>query len=79
MCSRGVYQLTKLSLYFCDFGGSSSGVRSLLISSQLKEFINNNPQINFDFICKRNHHPYVAGAYINGYAKTVPLRSLSTE
>lgn len=79
MCSRGVYQLTKLSLFFCDFGGSSSGVRSLLISSQLKDFINNNPQINFDFICKRNHHPHASGDYLNGYSKDVPLRSLSTE
>jgi large subunit ribosomal protein L43 len=58
MCSRGVYQLSKLSMYFCDFGGSSSGVRNLLISPKWKNFINENPQINFNFICKRNHHPY---------------------
>lgn len=36
MCSRGVYQLTKLALYFCDFGGSSTGVRSLLVKNQWK-------------------------------------------
>lgn len=36
MCSRGVYQLTKLSLYFCDFGGSSLGVRNLISSNKWK-------------------------------------------
>lgn len=36
MCSRGVFQLAKLSIYFCDFGGSSAGVRSLLASSKWK-------------------------------------------
>jgi hypothetical protein len=34
-----------------------------------------NPQIEFNFICKRNNHPYVRGAYINGYIKDVPLRN----
>ena len=34
-----------------------------------------NPQIEFNFICKRNHHPYVRGTYINGYTKDVPLRN----
>jgi large subunit ribosomal protein L43 len=79
MCSRGVYQLAKLSLYFCDYGGSSAGVRSLLLSPKIKEFISNNPQLKIDFICKRNNHPYISGSYINGYNKSVPLRSMSPE
>jgi len=76
MCTRGVFQLRKLSLYFCDFGGSSEGVRNALVSSKLKEFMNENPQIDFNFILKRNHHPFVTGAFINGYLKDIPLRSV---
>jgi large subunit ribosomal protein L43 len=76
MCTRGVFQLRKLSLYFCDFGGSSEGVRNALVSSKLKDFMNENPQINFNFILKRNHHPFVTGAFINGYLKDIPLRSV---
>lgn len=76
MCTRGVFQLRKLSLYFCDFGGSSEGVRNALVSSKLKEFMNENPQIDFNFILKRNHHPFVSGAFINGYLKDIPLRSV---
>jgi len=35
-----------------------------------------NPQIDFNFILKRNHHPFVTGSYINGYLKDIPLRSV---
>ena len=76
MCSRGVFQLQKLSLYFCDYGGSSSGVRDLLASQKLKTFLTENPHIKFQVICKRNNHPFVTGLYINGYKKQMPLRSL---
>jgi large subunit ribosomal protein L43 len=79
MCTRGVYQLRKLSLYFCDFGGSSAGVREALASEQLKQFIKENEHIDFNFIIKRNHHPFVTGAYINGYLKDMPLRSYKEE
>ena len=79
MCSRGVYQLKKLSLFFCDWGGSSQGVRDLLTSKTLKEFINTHPHIEFEFIRKRNYHPYVSSTYINGYIKDVPLRALEAK
>ena len=75
MCTRGVFQLRKLSLYFCDFGGSSQGVRSALTSEELKKFMSINPHIEYNFIVKRNHHPFVTGAYLNGYLKDIPLRS----
>lgn len=38
-----------------------------------------NEQIEFNFIIKRNHHPFVTGAYINGYLKDIPLRSIPPE
>ena len=76
MCTRGVFQLRKLSLYFCDFGGSSQGVREALTSEGLKSFMTTNPHIEYNFIVKRNHHPFVTGAYLNGYLKDIPLRSI---
>lgn len=45
MCTRGVYQLRKLSLYFCDFGGSSAGVRQALVTPELKQFMEENQHI----------------------------------
>ena len=35
-----------------------------------------NPHIEYNFIVKRNHHPFVTGAYLNGYLKDIPLRSI---
>ncbi len=77
MCSRGVFQLKKLSLFFCDYGGSSSGVRELISSPKLKDFLISNPQIQLEVICKRNNHPHVKGYFVNGYRKDMPLRSLN--
>lgn len=38
-----------------------------------------NDHIEFNFILKRNHHPFVTGAYLNGYLKDLPLRSVPPE
>lgn len=38
-----------------------------------------NQQIDFNFIVKRNYHPFVTGAYINGYLKDMPLRNMEEE
>lgn len=78
MSNRGVRQLRKLSVFFCDWGASSNGVRELLGSTQLKEFHQNNPHVDLEFIIKRNHHPFVSSTFINGYIKDIPLRSLDT-
>ncbi len=59
MSNRGVRQLRKLSVFFCDWGASSNGVRELLGSTQLKEFHQNNPHVDLEFIIKSNHHSFV--------------------
>lgn len=79
MCSRGTYQLRKLSLFFCDWGGSSQGIRSLLASNDLQSFQQQHPHIDFEVILKRNHHPYFLARWINGYIRDVPIRSYSKE
>lgn len=45
MSHRGVLQLRRIKFYFCDIGGSSKGARSLLASSGLTDYIQENPQI----------------------------------
>jgi len=79
MCTRGIYQLKRLSLQYCDYGGSSKGVRDFLQSEYLKEFLEKNPQINFEFYMKRGFHPYISSSYINGYVKDQSLRGLQPE
>ncbi|KRX01486.1 Thioredoxin-like fold [Pseudocohnilembus persalinus] len=38
-----------------------------------------NPQIEFEFYKRRNHHPYISSTYINGYVKDFPLLNLSED
>eukprot|EP01015_Nassula_variabilis_P018496 TRINITY_DN3019_c0_g1_i5.p1 TRINITY_DN3019_c0_g1~~TRINITY_DN3019_c0_g1_i5.p1 ORF type:complete len:174 (+),score=4.37 TRINITY_DN3019_c0_g1_i5:113-634(+) len=79
MCTRGLFQLKKVSLYFCDMGGSSKGVRDFLKSDYLKEFLANNPQIQFNFYLKRGSHPGISATYVNGFIKDLSLRNKSHE
>ena len=79
MVSRGVPQLKNIRLYFCDFGGSSQGVRTALKSPEMVKFFEENPNLKFEINLKRNYHPYISSTYINGYVKDQPLRSLEGE
>jgi large subunit ribosomal protein L43 len=76
MVSRGVNQLKNIRLYFCDFGGSSLGVRDLLKSEELANFVNKNEHLKIEIFMKRGHHPYMSSTYINGYVKDQPLRNM---
>ena len=69
MVSRGTNQLKYMRLYFCDFGGSSLGVREFLKSESLKSFVSTNPHIQLDVFLRRGRHPYLSSTYINGYIK----------
>lgn len=88
MCCRGVFQLKKLHMHLCDYGGktgfsssinlligSSQGAREFIKSKLLKEFIEKNPQIEFKFLLRRGTHPFITSTYINGYIKDIPLRN----
>jgi large subunit ribosomal protein L43 len=69
MVSRGVHQLKNIRLYFCDFGGSSAGVRAFLQSENLVNFMNQHEHLRLEVYMRRNHHPYISSTYINGYVK----------
>ena len=71
MSVRGIRQLKHVRLYFCDFGGSSHGVRKLLKSDELTEFMVKN-KFGLEIFMKRGFHPYFSATYINGYVKDVP-------
>lgn len=69
MVSRGVPQLKNIRLFFCDFGGSSLGVRNALQHQAVTEFMQNNPHLKLEIFMKRNYHPYMSSTYITGYVK----------
>ena len=79
MVSRGVQQLKNVRLYFCDYGGSSVGVREALQSADLAQFMTKNEHVDLEVSMKRNFHPYMCSTYVNGYVKEQSLRNLTAE
>lgn len=71
--------MKNIRLYFCDFGGSSLGVRQALQSPKVAEFLKENPHLNLELYMKRNYHPYMSSTYINGYVKDQSLKNMSPE
>ncbi len=77
MTSRGVWQLRKLVIYYCDKAGSSRGVRDYL-SKSLVPFATDNPQIQIVAKHRPAKHPFVHGEYVaEGEEKQLSLKNLS--
>ena len=79
MCSRGIFQLRKIKLKFCEFGGSSKGIREVLQGSKLDEFLEKNPHLELEAYISNGDHPYIRTEYINGWSRDLSLRNLNPE
>ncbi|KAM3329478.1 hypothetical protein ACQJBY_026502 [Aegilops geniculata] len=63
MALRGVWQLQKLVVNFCDWGGSSKGIRAFM-ESHLPALKEKNPQLEVVTQLVRGQHPNLKGIYI---------------
>jgi large subunit ribosomal protein L43 len=79
MCSRGVYQLRNVKLQYCDWGGSSKGVRDLLTGRELDDFLEKNATISFAAYVRTGSHPCFYTEYISGWSRTIPLANLTSQ
>lgn len=79
MSTRGISNLKSMTLQFCDFGGSSEGVRDMFKKKEFYQIINSKATTIFKFKLVRGHHPYITAAFINGFQKKVPLKKFSSE
>lgn len=75
----GRFLLVSFGGYLNSSLGSSKGAREFLKSPLLKDFIDKNPQISFDFILRRGSHPYICSTYINGFEKSQSLRNMKPD
>jgi large subunit ribosomal protein L43 len=62
MAVRGVWQLQKLIVCFCDHSGSSAGARDF-VHRLLPQFQKLNPQFELSTHLVRGHHPHLRGLY----------------
>ncbi|KAL7426644.1 hypothetical protein ACHAXH_000398, partial [Discostella pseudostelligera] len=77
MATRGIPQLRKLYIRYCEHGGSSSPIRSYLSSSpHLLDFATSHPHITIIVKPRNGHHPYIEGHYVTGTSKQICVKNV---
>jgi len=64
MATRGVFQCQKLTLRYCEHGGSSRAVRDYLASGRLLEWASVRPTVHIRVKVANGKHPNVTADYI---------------
>lgn len=73
-----IFPCKKITLQYCNSGGSSQGLRNLLNSKRLDIFAEKNPHIQFDVI-KKAGHPILRAEYTNGREKVICVKNLNID
>ncbi|CAM9162107.1 unnamed protein product [Hapterophycus canaliculatus] len=76
MATRGVFQLRKLTLKYCDHSGSSKGAREF-IRHQIVDFANSTPAAEVATELRPGQHPYLLGDYVTGEVKTIGIKNIT--
>mmetsp|Transcript_18177 Transcript_18177/g.29804 ORF Transcript_18177/g.29804 Transcript_18177/m.29804 type:complete len:140 (+) Transcript_18177:146-565(+) len=83
MATRGIQQLQKLRIRYCEHGGSSSTIRQYLQQSptsptnHLFQFATSHPSIQIIIKPRNGHHPYIQGEYLTGSSKQICVKNCS--
>ena len=76
MATRGIPQLRKLRIRYCEHGGSSATLRTYLQESpHLLNFARSHPHVEIIVKPHNGHHPYIQGKYINGNTKQICVKN----
>ncbi|KAI9156964.1 hypothetical protein LWI28_014778 [Acer negundo] len=78
MALRGVWQLQKLVVSYCNWGGSSRAIRAFM-ESHLPEFKESNPQLEVVTELIRGQHPHLKGFYRNRNERVVCVKNMTPE
>lgn len=70
MATRGVFQLTKLNLYYCEYGGSSKCIRQYISNGRLIVWAQEHPHVSINVKCRNGHHPYIHADYLTNSVST---------
>ena len=69
MATRGIYQLQKLTINYCEYGGSSSVIRDYLASGKIIDWAKERSHLQIDVKVNNGNHPYIKGDYISSTSK----------
>jgi len=86
MSRNGVWQCKRLTVNYCKHGGSSNGIRDLVLGEQkiqIEEWKKQNPQVELH-IRKIPHgrygvHPFLRADYVDGTWNTVTVKNEQPE
>ncbi|KAL3731402.1 54S ribosomal protein L51, mitochondrial [Eucalyptus grandis] len=78
MALRGVWQLQKLIVSYCNWGGSSRGMRAFM-ESHLPAFKEVNPQLEVATELIRGQHPHLKAFYKNKNQRVICVKNMSPE
>jgi large subunit ribosomal protein L43 len=65
MATRGVFQCKKLTIFYCEHGGSSHAVRDYLQSKQLLQWAKDRPSVEIQVRVRNGKHPYIKAEYLS--------------
>lgn len=66
MATRGVVQCQKLTVFYCEHGGSSKALRDFLGSGRMVEWARERPQVSIQIKVRNGKHPFVKADYLTG-------------
>lgn len=64
MATRGVFQCKRLTLRYCEHGGSSRAVREYLASGRLLEWATERPSVEIKVRVANGKHPNLEASYL---------------
>ncbi|EKG16861.1 hypothetical protein MPH_05842 [Macrophomina phaseolina MS6] len=73
-----ILQCKRLDFHYCDWAGSSKGMKSFL-EHKLAAFAKANPSIEITVSPRPRKEPVIKGHYINGRTKAICVRNLEKE
>lgn len=73
-----IFPCKKIVLQYCNWGGSSQGLREFLTSKRLPLLAAKYPYIQFEVV-KKSGHPLLRAQYNNGREKVICVRNLNID
>ncbi|KAF2453630.1 thioredoxin-like protein [Lineolata rhizophorae] len=70
-----ILQCKRIDFHYCDWEGSSKGMRSFL-RSRLADFARANPAIEINVSPRPRKQPILRGVYVNGRDKQICVRNM---